>query len=239
MRPVHDLPVPKGEWQGAGGCGTLAGVDSGTEMMVAETFVSIQGESTYAGLPCAFIRLAGCNLRCGYCDTPASQTGGTPRGIDALVREADTAGCPLIEVTGGEPLIQDGTVDLLSALTGLPGTTVLLETNGSCDIAGVPPEVVTILDMKSPGSGEWDPMDVDNLARLRAHDQVKCVLTDRADYEWARDLVREHRLAEKAAAVLFSPVSGALDPGALGAWIVEDRLPVRLQVQLHKVCGMA
>lgn len=206
---------------------------------VIETFVSLQGESTYAGLSCFFIRLAGCNLRCRYCDTTNAYEGGRDIAVEALVKEAALARTAIIEITGGEPLLQAAFPELATALRdGVEGRPVLVETNGSRDLSVVPDGVAAIVDVKSPGSGEGKSFDMANLARLRPSDEVKFVLTDRPDYEWARDFLNLHGLAARCRAVLFSPAWGALTAGDLGRWILEDRLPVRLQLQLHKVLGM-
>jgi 7-carboxy-7-deazaguanine synthase len=199
---------------------------------VAETFVSIQGESTWAGCPCFFIRLAGCNLRCVYCDTAYALEGGELRTLEDLVREAVGSGLPVLEVTGGEPLLQQGTPALLRAL--LPLGTVLLETNGSLDIACVPEGVRIILDIKTPASGQGETMRWENLAGLRPGDEIKFVLCSRSDYEWARTLLRERNLAGGGRTVLFGAAWGRLPHADLAAWILEDRLPVRLNPVLHR-----
>jgi len=202
-------------------------------------FVSIQGESTYAGLGCFFVRLAGCNLRCGYCDSPgALESGQQQLEISDVVRDVRLSSAPLVEITGGEPLMQEGFHELAAALLEIPGKTVLVETNGSLDISRIPEGAVAIVDVKCPGSGEGESFDFNNLTRLRSVDELKFVLSGRDDYEWARAFVQECGVAEKVHAVHFSPVSGALDASELGQWIVEDGLAARLQVQLHKVVGM-
>ncbi len=211
---------------------------SDSAIQVCETFVSIQGESTYAGLPCFFIRLAGCNLSCTYCDTPQGRLPGRPIPISALARKCRASGAAMAEITGGEPLLQPGFRQLSSAILRTTHKPVLVETNGSCDISAVPEGVVAIVDIKTPGSGMHMAMDMANVARLRPIDEVKFVVVDRKDYEWARRLVRRHNLADKCHAVLFSPVSPGLPPADLAAWILKDRLPVRLQLQLHKLAGM-
>ncbi len=204
---------------------------------VFETFISLQGESTHSGIPCFFIRLAGCNLRCGYCDTSGAWEGGADRQIDDLVEEARSAGCPLIEVTGGEPLIQDGARELLEGLSELSGVKVLVETNGSQDISMIPESVSAIMDIKCPSSGQTESFDVKNIERLRPCDEVKFVLAERGDYEWARNLMREYGLPRRCKAVLFGAVHGELEESALAEWICEDRLEARFQLQLHKVIG--
>lgn len=200
--------------------------------MVHEIYASIQGESTYAGRPCVFVRLTACHLRCVWCDTPHAFYEGTRRPVEEVVREALGLGIPLVEVTGGEPLLQPGVLPLLAALAD-GGATVLLETSGALDIAPVDPRVVRIVDVKCPGSGEVARNRWENLEVLRPTDELKFVLADRADYEWACDVVRTRRLHERCT-VLFGPVWGRLAPRDLAEWMVADRLPVRMQVQLHK-----
>jgi len=206
---------------------------------VAEIFESIQGESTWAGLGCFFVRLAGCNLRCGYCDTPESLKSGQQQvGVADVVHQARASRMPLIEVTGGEPLLQTEFPALVEALLEIRDRTVLIETNGSVDISCIPEGAVAIVDVKCPGSGTGDSFDMENLKRLRPADEVKFVLTGREDYDWAREFVREHAVTKRVVAVHFSPVGGQLDAAELGEWIVDDGLPVRLQMQLHKLIGM-
>ena len=214
-------------------------------LLVNEIFHSIQGESTWAGCPCVFIRLRGCHLRCRYCDTEYAFREGGRRSIDELVETACAFGTPLVEITGGEPLLQAGVHALISALCDR-GRTVLIETSGACDIAPCDPRSIVILDLKTPGSGEVERNRLHNLERLRPHDEVKFVITSRADYEWARSMIAAHDLAARCHAVLMSAVfeqpqgleilgCPALPPRALAEWILEDRLPVRLQTQLHKL----
>lgn len=204
---------------------------------VFETFISLQGESTHAGIPCFFIRLSGCNLRCSYCDTSGAWEGGSDRQISDLIDEAERSGMPLIEVTGGEPLIQEGTKDLLKGLAAIKGARILVETNGSQDISAIPEKVYAIMDVKCPSSGQSQWFDEGNINRLRPHDEVKFVIAEWDDYEWARDFVRSRKLQEKCHAVLFSTVHGVLETAALAEWIIEDALDVRLQLQLHKILG--
>ena len=201
---------------------------------INEIFYSVQGESSYAGQPCVFVRLTACDLRCSWCDTPYAFHEGSKRALDSVLGEVDRYDCPLVEVTGGEPLLQEAVYPLMDALLAR-GKTVLLETGGHRSTARVPEPVVTILDVKCPGSGEADKMDWANLDRLRPHDEVKFVIKDRADYEYARALVRDRDLAARAAAVHFSPVHGEMDLRTLSEWVLADRLPVRVQVQLHKL----
>jgi 7-carboxy-7-deazaguanine synthase len=200
---------------------------------VNEIFYSVQGESTYAGRPCVFVRLTACDLRCSWCDTPKAFEEGGKRSLDDILSEVDHHGCDLVEVTGGEPLLQEGVYPLMSSLLER-GKTVLLETGGHRSTARVPERVVTILDVKCPGSGEAARMDWENLNRLRPHDEVKFVIKDRADYDYARDVIAHHGLQARAAAVHVSPVHGVLDPTTLSEWVLADRLPVRVQLQLHK-----
>ena len=200
---------------------------------INEIFYSVQGESSYAGRPCVFVRLPACDLRCSWCDTPYAFHEGAKRPLDAVLQDVDRYECGLVEVTGGEPLLQEGVYPLMDALLAR-GKTVLLETGGHRSTARVPAEVVTILDVKCPGSGEAHRMDWDNLDRLRPHDEVKFVIKDRADYEFARDVVRQRDLAARAAAVHFSPVHNEMDLRTLSEWVLADRLPVRVKVQLHK-----
>jgi 7-carboxy-7-deazaguanine synthase len=200
---------------------------------INEIFYSVQGESSYAGQPCVFVRLTACDLRCSWCDTPYAFHEGAKRPLDAVLRDVERYDCPLVEVTGGEPLLQEAVYPLMDALLAR-GKTVLLETGGHRSTARVPDQVVTSLDVKCPGSGEAGKMDWANLDRLRPHDEVKFVIKDRADYEYARAVVRDRDLAARAAAVHFSPVHGEMDLRTLSEWVLADRLPVRVQVQLHK-----
>jgi 7-carboxy-7-deazaguanine synthase len=202
-------------------------------LSVNEIFYSIQGESTYAGTPCVFVRLAGCDLRCSWCDTAYAFSEGTRMSIDDVVRQVDRYGSPLVEVTGGEPLLQEDVYPLMERLLD-GGRTVLLETGGQIDVSRVPGAVIKVLDVKCPGSGESDHIEWGNIDRLGSRDQVKFVLQDREDYEFARETVKRHALDRRCAAVLFSPVHGVLSPRDLSGWILEDRLPVRVQLQLHK-----
>ncbi len=201
---------------------------------INEIFYSVQGESSFAGRPCVFVRLTACDLRCSWCDTPYAFHEGSKRSIDAVLAEVDRYDCPLVEVTGGEPLLQEAVYPLMDALLAR-GKTVLLETGGHRSTARVPDQVVTILDVKCPGSGEAHRMDWTNVERLRPHDEVKFVIKDRADYEYARDAMRRLDLGARTAAVHFSPVHGVMDLRTLSEWVLADQLPVRVQVQLHKL----
>ena len=202
-------------------------------LTINEIFYSVQGESSFAGRPCVFVRLTACDLRCSWCDTPYAFHEGTKRPVDDVLDEVDRFGCSLVEVTGGEPLLQEGVYPLFDGLLAR-GKQVLLETGGHRSTERVPASVVTILDVKCPGSGEAQRMDWSNLDRLRPHDEVKFVIADRADYEFARDVLRRHGLAARAAAVHFSPVHDVMNLRQLSEWVLQDGLPVRVQVQLHK-----
>jgi len=202
-------------------------------LVIHEIYASIQGESSFAGLPCAFVRTTGCNLRCSWCDTTQAFHGGEKLPRAEVLRRALAFGTPLVEVTGGEPLLQAGVVPLLRELCDA-GKTVLIETSGERDISAVDPRVHRIVDLKAPGSGESARNRYENLAHLTERDELKMVLKDRADYEWARELVGRERLAERVRHVLVSPVHGVLDPRELVAWVLEDALPVRVNLQLHK-----
>jgi len=202
-------------------------------LTINEIFYSVQGESTFAGRPCVFVRLTGCDLRCSWCDTPYAFHEGTRRDLDDVLREIESYDCPLVEVTGGEPLLQQGVYPLMERMLAA-GKTVLLETGGHRSTAQVPPGVVTILDVKCPASGEHARMDWGNLDRLRPQDEVKFVVADREDYDFAREVTARHALATRVAAVHLSPVHGVLEPRALAEWALADRFPGRVQLQLHK-----
>jgi len=202
-------------------------------LTINEIFYSVQGESSHAGRPCVFVRLTACDLRCSWCDTPYAFHEGTKRSLESVFAEVETYKCPLVEVTGGEPLLQADVYPLMESLLA-SGRTVLLETGGHRSTARVPAGVVTILDVKCPGSGESEKNDWTNLERLQAHDEVKFVIKERTDYEYAREIVARHDLARRAAAVHFSPVHGVMDARTLSEWVLADSLPVRVQLQLHK-----
>ena len=202
-------------------------------LTINEIFLSIQGESSYSGRPCVFVRLTGCDLRCSWCDTAYAFDEGRSMSVDEVVAGVDTYGCSLVEVTGGEPLLQGDVYPLLRRLL-TAGKTVLLETGGQADISRVPAEVVKVVDVKCPGSGEVSRNDLGNLSRLALHDEVKFVIRDRADYEFAREMVEQHKLESRCGTVLFSPVHRVLDPRQLSEWTLADCLAVRVQVQLHK-----
>jgi 7-carboxy-7-deazaguanine synthase len=202
-------------------------------LTVFEIYRSIQGESTHAGRPCVFVRLAACDLRCEWCDTPYAFTGGRKMSVDEVLAAVEAAGPGDVELTGGEPLLQREAIPLLEALVAT-GRDVLLETGGHLPIDDVPDEVVTILDVKCPGSGEAAKMHWPNLDQLSRRDEVKFVVRDRADFEYACDVIRRHDLTRRAGAVLISPVHGVLDPALLATWVLASALPVRLQLQAHK-----
>lgn len=202
-------------------------------LTVNEIFKSIQGESSYTGRPCIFIRLTGCNLRCTWCDTEYAFYEGQPKSVKDIMDAIDPLGVPLVEITGGEPLLQAEVYDLMDALLA-KNYEVLLETGGGVSVAKVPERVIKILDVKCPGSGEVAKNLWDNLDHLHPHDEVKFVLADRADYEWSRDVLQRRDIHKKAQ-VLFSPVYDTLGLKELAAWVLDDNLPVRVQTQLHKI----
>ena len=202
-------------------------------LTVNEIFYSIQGESSHVGEPCVFVRLTACDLRCVWCDTPYAFHEGRKLDVSEVVATVERYRCSLVEITGGEPLLQEDVYPLMERLLA-SGATVLLETGGHLSIARVPSAVIKVVDVKCPGSGECNTNGWDNLSKLETHDQVKFVLTDRADYEFARDFVQQHQLDKRCSSVLFSPVHGVLPPAQLAEWVLADHLPVRLQVQVHK-----
>ena len=202
-------------------------------LQVHEIYRSIQGESSFAGLPCTFVRLTGCNLRCTWCDTPQAFVGGKRMQRRDVLLEALAHETQLVELTGGEPLLQAATRPLLSELCDA-GRTVLLETSGERDLSDMDPRVHRIMDLKAPGSGESERNRWQNLELLTPLDEIKIVLTDRADYEWARDVILREQLADLVGEVLLSCVHGKLDPRTLVEWALADGLPVRVQLQLHK-----
>ncbi len=202
-------------------------------LLVHEIYRSIQGESTFAGLPCVFVRLTACQMRCGYCDTVHAFTQGRVWALEDVVAEVERLGDPLVELTGGEPLLQPEAYPLMTRLLDL-GKTVLLETGGGIDTRAVDPRVRIILDVKTPGSGESEGNVWSNLDRIRPTDEVKFVLLDRGDFDWALEVIEKHALTGRCG-VLVSAVHGALHPRTLAEWILESRLPLRLQLQLHKL----
>lgn len=220
--PPHPGPLPH---KGGEGEATLR---------IIEVYASIQGESTWAGLPCVFVRLARCNLRCVWCDTTYSFTGGEVQTVDALVEQATGYGIPLIEITGGEPLLQPHCATLCRDLIAR-GYTVLVETSGSLPINTLPDEAIKIMDLKCPDSGEVLRNHWPNIGMLNPEqDEVKFVLASRRDYEWTRDVIREHELQKKCKAILLSAVFGQIDPKDIVDWMLEDHLPARFQLQMHK-----
>ena len=201
-------------------------------LRISEIFTSIQGESTYSGLPCTFIRLSGCNLACRWCDTPHARSGGRERSVDELFEEVSRRGCSLVEVTGGEPLIQADTFELVERLCEA-GYGTLVETNGTVDLTPLDRRAIVIMDIKCPGSGEPGSLLASNLVLLREKDEIKFVIASRDDYEWARDFIIRNRLSE-ISKILLSPVHGELEPRILAGWILEEGVKARLQLQLHK-----
>lgn len=202
-------------------------------LTVNEIFHSIQGESTHAGRPCVFVRLTACDLRCSWCDTPYAFHEGRKMSIDEVVDQVKQYDCNVVEITGGEPLLQKEVYPLMQRLL-TDGLAVMLETGGHRSIAGVPAGVIRVMDVKCPGSGESHRNDWTNMDLLGPSDEVKFVIRDRADYDFAKGVVEKYGLIGRVAAVLCSPVHGVLDAKQLAAWILEDRLEVRLQLQVHK-----
>ena len=202
-------------------------------LVVHEIYRSIQGESSFAGLPCTFVRLTGCNLRCRWCDTTDAFYGGTRLERSEVMDRALAFATPLVELTGGEPLLQPASIPLMAELCDA-GKTVLIETSGERDISGVDPRVHRIVDFKAPDSGESSRNRWSNIECLTKRDEVKFVLSSRGDYEWAADATRAHRLAERAGHVLFSVAFGDLDPKDVVEWMLEDAVPARFQLQMHK-----
>lgn len=203
-------------------------------LTVNEIFHSIQGESTRVGTPCVFVRLTACDLRCRWCDTTYAFHEGRKRDLADVLAEVARYDCQTVEITGGEPLLQEDVYALMEALLA-EGRTVLLETGGHRSIARVPTAVIRIVDVKCPGSGESHRNDWQNMDRLTARDEVKFVIQDRTDYDFAVDVVKRHHLQDRCAAILFSPVHGVMDPKTLSEWVLKDRVPARLQLQLHKL----
>ena len=200
---------------------------------LTEIFYSIQGEGRASGRPCVFVRLSRCNLRCTWCDTTYSFTGGEKRSIEDIVEQVKSYGCTLVEITGGEPLLQPTVHPLMAQLCD-DGYTVMIETSGSLDVSTIDPRVHIIMDLKAPGSAEEGKNLYTNVDHLKPTDEVKIVIKDRVDYDWAKAKVAEFGLSEKVAEVVFSPVHGEMDAHELANWILADQLPVRLGLQLHK-----
>ncbi len=202
-------------------------------LTINEIFHSIQGESTHTGRPCVFVRLTACDLRCSWCDTPYAFNEGRKMSVDEVAARVEAFGCDVVEITGGEPLLQADVYPLMQRLLD-EGRTVMLETGGHRSVEQVPTGVIRVIDVKCPGSGESEKNHWPNLEALRPDDEVKFVIRDRADYDYACGIVARYGLAGKCAALLFSPVHGVLPPKTLAEWILGDRLPVRLQLQAHK-----
>ena len=200
---------------------------------INEIYLSVQGESTHTGLPCIFIRLTGCNLRCSWCDTAYAFHEGKNMSIDEILQKVESFGIHLVEITGGEPLMQENVYTLMRRLIE-NRYKVMLETGGSISLERVPKDVIKIMDLKCPGSGEQEKNNLDNLKLLTPHDEVKFVILDRKDYEWSRDIIEKFKINETAH-ILLSPVFDKLELKEMVKWILEDRLPVRLQTQLHKI----
>jgi len=201
-------------------------------MKVCEIFKSIQGESSYAGMPCTFVRLAGCNLRCSYCDTTYAYDEGIELSENEIINQVSLIGVNLVSITGGEPLLQEGTFHLIERLAG-EGYKVLIETNGTLSIKDIDSRAVIVLDVKTPGSGMWEDIDISNFDYIKSTDEIKFVMTNKADYEWSKDMVQKYNLKSKCQ-VLFSPAFGVLEPELLAKWMLEDRLDMRLNLQMHK-----
>lgn len=202
-------------------------------MFITEIFNSIQGESTFAGLPCIFIRLTGCNLRCHWCDTGYAFRGGRKMTVGEILGQVRQFGCKLVELTGGEPLLQEEVYPLADQLLA-EGFRVLIETSGEQYIGRLPSAVVKVMDVKCPGSGEHEKFCFRNIEALERKDQIKFVIVDAADYRYARDFMEKHRLAERVDEIILSPVFSQLPPRQLAEWILRDKLPVRLGLQIHK-----
>lgn len=211
----------------------LKAIKDKEKILVHEIFASIQGESTFAGMPCIFVRTAVCHLRCTYCDTAHAFHDGHELSVDEIIERVVAMKIPVVEITGGEPLLQPRTLILMEKLCDL-GLTVLLETSGAVSIRDVDPRVRVILDVKTPGSGESERNYFANLDFLRPHHEVKFVICNEQDYPYALDVVEKHSLTQKCT-VLFSPEDTSMDKAALAEWIVRDRLNVRFQIQMHKV----
>ena len=202
-------------------------------LTINEIYHSIQGESTWAGEPCVFVRLTFCDLRCSYCDTEYAFYEGTKRTLKEIVDAVAAFQCPLVKITGGEPLLQKNVLPLMAMLADASHT-VLVETSGAHDISAVDPRVHRIMDLKTPGSGESARNRFSNIEHLTQRDEVKFVIGSREDYEWSREEVRRHALAKRCRTVLFSPIFGRIDPREIVEWILADKLPVRFQLQMHK-----
>ena len=229
-KPEFDLQFLLSDLQTAGAFVSLPFVAD--TLVINEIFYSIQGESSFAGWPCVFIRLTGCNLRCTWCDTAYAFDEGQPMLLDDIVAKVRSFDCALVEVTGGEPLLQPNLLPLLKRLCDL-SKTVLLETGGSLDVAPVDSRVIKIMDLKCPSSNEVEKNHYANLRHLTQQDEIKFVIADRADYDWAKRTITEQQISNRCQ-ILFSPVVEKLSLQTLAEWILADRLPVRLQTQWHK-----
>jgi 7-carboxy-7-deazaguanine synthase len=208
-------------------------VDGNLTLKINEIYFSVQGESTWAGLPCVFVRLTACDLRCSYCDTEYAFYEGVKRTLADVMSDILSYDCPLVEVTGGEPLLQKNVLPLMAALCDA-GKTVLIETSGAHDISKIDPRVHRIMDLKTPSSGECARNLPANIGHLREGDEVKCVIGSREDYEWSRDQILTHNLAGRVRSVLLSPIFGRIEPRQIVEWMLEDKLPARFQLQMHK-----
>ncbi len=204
-----------------------------TSVVVKEVYLSLQGESSHQGLLCAFVRLTGCHLRCSYCDSEFAFRGGTRRAVTDLVAEVKALRTPMVEVTGGEPLLQPGVYPLMEALLA-EGLVVLLETSGAIDVRLVPAAVHKIVDLKTPSSGEADRNDLRNFESMNERDELKFVIGSRADFDWSVDMIRRHHLDRRPFSLLFSTVFDRLQPQELAQWVIDERVPVRFQLQQHK-----
>jgi 7-carboxy-7-deazaguanine synthase len=208
-------------------------LDREKKLTINEIYLSVQGESTWAGLPCVFVRLTFCDLRCSYCDTEYAFYEGKKQSLGEIVAAVLQYDCPLVEITGGEPLLQKNVLPLMTMLADADRS-ILLETSGAHDISAVDARVHRIMDLKTPGSGEVERNLFSNIEHLTERDEVKFVIGSREDYEWSRAQLQEHRLAERCHAILFSPIFGRIDPRQIVEWILADKLPVRFQLQMHK-----
>ena len=202
-------------------------------LKVNEIYLSVQGESTWAGLPCVFLRLTACDLRCSYCDTEYAFYEGQKRSAQEVLEDLLAVDCPLVEITGGEPLLQKNVLPVMAALCDA-GRTVLIETSGAHDISRIDPRVHRIMDLKTPSSGECARNLFSNIEHLTERDEVKFVIGSREDYEWTREQIRTHGLADRVRAVLLSPIFGKIEPRQIVEWMLEDKLPARFQLQMHK-----
>ena len=218
----------------AGSAQVFSAMDGNLKLTVNDIYFSVQGESTWAGLPCVFVRLTACDLRCSYCDTEYAFFEGERKPLEEIYAEVLAFGCPLVEVTGGEPLLQKNVHSLMRALCDADKT-VLLETSGAHDISGTDPRVHRIMDLKTPSSGENARNLYANINCLNRRDEVKFVVGTREDYEWTRGQIERYALAERVRAVLLSPVFGRIEPRQIVEWMLEDRLPARIQMQIHKI----